>query len=172
MKLKAFAAAGATALLTATAAFAAVTFDATTGTGFVGKGDVQLEFGWNNAALQRNASGVSFQYKEETFYDVTCEWETVTGGPRSKTILHDVTLNKRTSVRSSIAYDPRVRNQITGFNLTGLSSSISQGTEPVVGGSCPQAHATAEITEVVETRSSGGLFVEHGGISKLLPPQL
>lgn len=41
-------------------ALAAVTFDASTGTGFVGKGDVQLAFGWNNKQLQANAAGVTF----------------------------------------------------------------------------------------------------------------
>jgi hypothetical protein len=40
----------------ATAALAAVTFDVNTGFGFVGKGDVQLAFGWNNKALQTNAT--------------------------------------------------------------------------------------------------------------------
>src|SRR5918996_4693526 len=39
-----------------TAAFALVTFDPSTGTGFVGKGDVQTAFGWNNKQLQNNAS--------------------------------------------------------------------------------------------------------------------
>jgi Spy/CpxP family protein refolding chaperone len=34
------------------ATFAAVTFNPSTGIGFVGKGDVQNAFGWNNADLQ------------------------------------------------------------------------------------------------------------------------
>ena len=37
------------ALAVSTAALATVTFDPATGIGFVGKGDVQLAFGWNNA---------------------------------------------------------------------------------------------------------------------------
>lgn len=39
---------------------AAVTFDGSTGTGFVGKGDVQTAFGWNDAKLQARAAGVTF----------------------------------------------------------------------------------------------------------------
>jgi hypothetical protein len=39
-------------LATAGAAFAAITFNPDDGTGFVGKGDVQEAFGWNNHALQ------------------------------------------------------------------------------------------------------------------------
>jgi hypothetical protein len=149
-------------------ASAAVTFDAIDGTGFVGKGDVQLAFGWNNAALQRNAAGVTFTFQQKDFYDVTCEWETVTGGPRSKTIEHDVTIQKNTQVRSSIVYDARVRNQITGFNLNGFSITVTTGSVPEVGASCPMAHATAEVTEVVQTRSEGGLSVSHGGTSFLI----
>jgi opacity protein-like surface antigen len=41
-----------------TAAVAAVTFDPATGTGFVGKGDIQLAFGWNNKAAQDNATAL------------------------------------------------------------------------------------------------------------------
>jgi hypothetical protein len=33
-----------------------VTFNETNGTGFVGKGDVQVAFGWNNKQLQTNAT--------------------------------------------------------------------------------------------------------------------
>ncbi|MEV7181816.1 hypothetical protein, partial [Kitasatospora sp. NPDC093679] len=39
--------------LGATPASAAAGFDAATGTGFVGKGDVQTALGYNNAALQK-----------------------------------------------------------------------------------------------------------------------
>jgi len=40
--------------LGATPALASVTFDSTTGKGFVGKGDVQTVLGYNNAALRPN----------------------------------------------------------------------------------------------------------------------
>jgi len=33
-----------------------------TGKGFVGKGQVQSEFKWNNAKLQQNAAGISFSF--------------------------------------------------------------------------------------------------------------
>lgn len=46
----------------ATVAIAAVTFDPVTGTGFVGKGDVQTAFGWNNQQLQQNADGVGVHF--------------------------------------------------------------------------------------------------------------
>ena len=51
----------ATLALGATAASASVNVDPATGSGFIGKGDVQLAYGWNNATLQTNASSVGFQ---------------------------------------------------------------------------------------------------------------
>lgn len=55
-------------ILTASAAGAAVTFDPATGTGFIGKGDVQTALGWNNKALQTAEAngGIAFTYKAVT----------------------------------------------------------------------------------------------------------
>ena len=50
---------------------AAVTFDPATGTGFVGKGDVQLVYGWNNQALQTNALNVQFRANSEVVTEVS-----------------------------------------------------------------------------------------------------
>lgn len=63
-----------------TAAYAAVTFDEETGTGFVGKGDVQEAFGWNNAQLQQSAGDVEFVVKSTAEYDFDCAWYTGLGG--------------------------------------------------------------------------------------------
>ena len=153
-------------LVAAGAVFAAVTFNSSTGTGFVGKGDVQLAFGWNNAKLQSNASGVSFTYNAKDTYDVTCEWDTETG---HGTVHHDITVPRHTGVNSTIAYDARVRNQITGFNLTGFGATVTDGTVPVVGGACPGNSDIAIITAVTLTGSTGGLYVNYGGTSVLLP---
>ena len=58
-------------LLLAPAASAAVTINETNGTGFVGKGDVQVAFGWNNKQLQTNATGVSFSFTQDATQAVT-----------------------------------------------------------------------------------------------------
>jgi len=55
----------------APAASAGVTFNETNGTGFVGKGDVQVAFGWNNKQLQTNATGVSFSFTQDATQAVT-----------------------------------------------------------------------------------------------------
>ena len=57
---------GAAALVVvgAGSAQASVNVDATTGTGFVGKGDVQSALGWNNAKLQAGAESLTFTTKQ------------------------------------------------------------------------------------------------------------
>lgn len=155
-------------LALAAPASAAVTFDPATGTGFVGKGDVQTAFVWNNQQLQKNASGVTFSYESENTYDGVCQWVTGEGkrGEKTHTVSHKVS----TGVASSIAYDLRVKNQITGFNLTGLGSTTSSGSVPEVGGPCMgnEGHG-GTWSSVVQTGSSGGLYVGYQGASVLLP---
>lgn len=150
-----------------TAALASVTFDAETGTGFVGKGDVQTAFGWNNQAAQANATAVSFSFQGSTTYSVRCEWDTITGGPRPQTIHHNITVPRNTSVSSSVASDPRRTGQYTGYILSGFGTTTTGGQAvPVVGGTCPgSAQVVGTITEVEETSSTGGLFVTFNGTS-------
>lgn len=148
----------------ATTAVAAVTMNAD-GVGFVGKGDVQLAFGWNNAQLQTNAGGVTFSYNSQDNYDAECYWETTTGN--GKIIVHDITVPKHVSINGTVTYDARVRNQITGFNLTGFGGVTVTGTVPVVGSECPGGNP-GTITAVTLTGSTGGLYVNYGPTSVLL----
>lgn len=158
------------ATVAAAAAFAAVTFEPVSGSGFVGKGDVQLAFGWNNKQLQDNASFVTFSTEQTTQYSVTCEWETITGGKESKVIPHAVTIKKSRNVQGAVNADPRVgKSQFTGFNLHGYGPATETGgMVPVVGESCPMAHATAEVTEVTATSSPLTLSAVYGGVAVTL----
>ncbi|MEU0217673.1 hypothetical protein ABZ281_22310 [Streptomyces sp. NPDC006265] len=67
------AATAAAVLVVAGPAAASVALDPATGTGFVGKGDVQTSFAWNNKQLQTNSDGVSFTYATTTHYSAVCE---------------------------------------------------------------------------------------------------
>jgi hypothetical protein len=125
---------GVAALTVTGSALAAVTFDPATGTGFVGKGDVQLVYGWNNKALQDNAGAVQFRASSEV---VTERSWTCTNANNESTQERDRTTTTETQgVVSSIA---RERNQITGFNLTGYSGTPteSSSTEGPPVNSCP-----------------------------------
>jgi hypothetical protein len=147
----------------ATVAIAAVTFDPVTGTGFVGKGDVQTAFGWNNQQLQQNADGVGFTFDQSTRYSIVCQWVTGEGTPGEKP--HEVTHKRTFQVNSAIAYDTRTRNQITGFNLNGFGSDISPMPVPAEGGSCLGYGAEGTIKSVSVISSEGGLYVTYGGMS-------
>jgi hypothetical protein len=147
-----------------------VTFDPSTGTGFVGKGDVQLAFGWNNAQVQVNAAGVTFTYGQIATYDAVCTW-TTGEGTRGEQI-HNVTHTRTTGINTAVTYDARTHKQIDGFNLTGFGS-IGEGGDPVpvVGGACPGNPGTGGVwTSVTLTGSTGGLFVWYNNQSAKLNP--
>jgi len=154
--------------LAATVAFATVTYDPSTGKGFVGKGDVQVAFHFNNAQVQKNAPGVTFEYHTRSTYDVTCEWETTTG--HGKIILHDINIPRLTKVDSAVQFEARSQKQVSGFMLTGLGQTVTVGTVPVVGNGCVGGNP-GTITAVVDTTppgTLGGLYVYWLGTGVLL----
>jgi hypothetical protein len=138
-------------------AYAAVTFDPETGTGFVGKGDVQLECNWNNAELQARAAGVLFAYVDETVLEQDCV-DTDRGvhtvmGVRTKT----------TGVSSEVEYEKRKNSQlqINGFILTGFGAVTVIDDDWNNGGSgngCPDGtHPMGAVRE--GSSISGGLVI-------------
>ncbi|MCK8434742.1 hypothetical protein G3I77_17460 [Streptomyces sp. D2-8] len=165
MPVAVLAGAAAAVVLATGPALAAVTLDPATGTGFVGKGDVQTVFGWNNKQLQANATGVSFSYDATTLYSAVCEWSTGVGTKGQKT--HTITLKRQAAVSSAVAYDARERNQVTGFNLLGYTSTSTSGTVPSVGQPCvgneEGINHNGTWVSVDETGSTGTLSVSHAG---------
>lgn len=151
-------------LVLAGSASATVTFDPGSGTGFVGKGDVQTAFAWNNATAQAQVNNVSFSYDAASTYDVTIEFDT--GGVHNTTH-HIVTQDKSTTVSASVASDPRHTGQYTGWNLTGLGTTTTTGdTIPSAGDSCPNGDlGTCHVTDVTQTGSTGGLYVSDAALS-------
>jgi hypothetical protein len=135
-KFSILAVAGAIAV-TATVAFAAVTFDPAEGTGFVGKGDVQEVYGWNNKALQDNADFVQFRATSEVVTEVS--WVCTNANNDNTQERERTTTVSVSGVLSTVARDDRGR-QVTGFHLTGYDGD-PQGGAPVTEGqplnSCP-----------------------------------
>jgi hypothetical protein len=144
-----------------------VSLDPASGIGFVGKGDVQTAFGWNNKQLQTNAGGVTFAYIAEEEYSAVCEWTTGEGTKGEQT--HDVAHSRSTSVAAQVGYDARVKSQITGFILNGYGAVSEDGAVPVVGGPCPGNPGTDGVWVSVELlSSSGGLYANYGGQGVLI----
>lgn len=141
-------------------ASAAVIFDAETGTGFVGKGDVQLALNLNNAQLQAQAGSLQFTVAGTTVSEVS--WECTNARNEKIQVREQTTTTATQGVVSSVA---RVRNQITGFNLNGYDGSLSvtTSTEGPKLNSCPADPSTWYLStpagepEVIS--STGGLYV-------------
>jgi hypothetical protein len=134
--------------ITACLAVAGVTYAAVIlnpdGTGFVGKGNVQTIYGWNNKALQDNAGDVMFRAfsETETVSTWTCSRinaagrEVVTPRNNETTLTTPGLLSKLPREKSNGKDGP-----ITGFNLLGYDGTPL--VVPVTDGqplySCPPA---------------------------------
>jgi hypothetical protein len=159
-------------LFSAIPMFASVTFNPDNGAGFVGKGDVQTSFGWNNGQVQRNAGGVGFSYIVNQHYVAVCEWFT---GPTFNRKQHDVEHKRSINVNDIVGYDPRTHKQIDGFILTGFGSINEGGQDvPVVGSACVNSDdGTAHNGTWVSVdliSSTGGFFVIYNGNNVQLFP--
>jgi hypothetical protein len=141
---------------------AAVTFDQEAGTGFVGKGDVQLVFNWNNKQLQDNSSSVEFRYAEGESVSWTCVDANGAAPPNPAS----QTRASTQSVAGAPNADPRQKKgqqQFTGFDLTGYDG------DPVVTEEgdhtypeCTVNRAHDPELDVIESLGSG-LEVSVGG---------
>ena len=102
---------------------ASVTYDED-GVGFVGKGDVQSLFDWNNSQLQENAAALEFRFIAAGTVTWQCEWFTGSDDKRK----HHVNSQTAELLDSSAAIDPRKNNKgmITGFNLSGVVEGSTQ----------------------------------------------
>ncbi len=158
----------AAAALACAAALATVTFDTSTGNGFVGKGDVQSAFGWNNADLQARAAGVTFTYEFTDSYTAVCTWTTGEGTPGER--VHNVSHTTGVAIDDNVTYRPRVHMQIDGFILTGFEGTFDSGEVPVVGGPCPGNPGTGGVWTSVTSNGGGqgGLYVNYGGTKVLI----
>lgn len=167
MRKLTFAALAASAMIS-TAAVAAVDVDST-GVGFVGKGDVQLAFGWTNKQLQDNAAAVTFTYEVEESYHFDCTFTQLVGRDRTPTP-QTTTRGGSASVSSDVAFTARTGKQITGFTLKGFPDPIFDGDAPAEGGYCSGGPLDdGVISNVVLNSSTGGLFVNFGGDSVSMP---
>ncbi len=122
------------------------------GTGFVGKGEVQTALGLNNQQLQTGSFAFTYAVVSETTW--TCSRTNLAG--------REVVQERSTETTTSgiVSSTARERNQITGFNLTGFSTSSTTVDGPVVG-SCPSGSGAAwTFDDNVETNViSDALYV-------------
>lgn len=163
MKKILIAAAAATAFIS-TAAWAAVSYDPEVG-GFVGKGDVQIAFGWNNAKFQANSPNVSFSYEDATTYEGVCDWLT---GKK----LHTKTVIVTTGINATVVKDQRKNSQLLGWDLEPVGSSITTEDIPEVGGECDAegSNNKGTYTSVTEISTGGAGLQAHYGLQTVALP--
>lgn len=141
--------AGAALAVVSAPAFAAWTVDAD-GNGFVGKGDVQLALGYNNKQLQDNADSLIFAVSTTSSATWTCDRD---GGSQTQERANTTTTS------GIVSSTERVRNQITGFNLSGFSGGSTTETDGPAIGSCPTFWTAIDL---VETPGEGTVLTVNG----------
>jgi len=105
-------------LLSAQSASAAVTLDSA-GSGSVGKGDIQVAFGWNNKQMQANYLEVTFEGRFQITWAYLCEG---TNGRTGVTVEAD----RERKINSALDFEvaPRKKQQFSGWLLTGPTISV------------------------------------------------
>ena len=159
--------AGLTAL--ALPAVASVTFDPATGQGFVGKGDVQLVFNWNNKALQDNATKVDFRVNSVSETSWTCTKTVEQGNDVTREIVQQRSTTTSTQgLFTSVARETSKGKDgaVTGFILTGYEGTPVVVTDGPAVGSCPSDPSGFIYDEnAVTTETGGGFQVTRDGIN-------
>ena len=164
--------AGAITISSIGSANATATYDPDAQTGFVGKGDVQLAFGWNNKQLQlqSNASAVDFVHENVTEYDVTCDahvTETFTN-PAGRPVTRRIKVTNIVSSDTAVSYDSKTATKtnpngaIVGFNISGIDRVLEAQSAPAVGDTCPMDDGTqGKVSAVEKASSSDTLYATH-----------
>ena len=158
-------------LLAGTGAASAYTMDAT-GVGWVGKGEVQSVFGWNNKTMQDNYPSVTFVYDSTATYRVTCAFST----PGAHSTDHEIHFTKATDINATVGSTARKNSQgkdgpMTGWYLTGYGTTTTDdGNVPAVGDGCPGNSGLGAVTAVEQTGAGadGGLYAVWNGQRRLL----
>jgi hypothetical protein len=146
-----------------TEAGCSVPFPSTNGSeyshGFSGKGDVQLAFGWNDAAFQKMANDVYFTYEDLAEYEVTCK--KLKGNGEWKT---NVFKNRKFGVSATLDLEVRKnsKGKVNGYGFVGLQENGGGGNDgwcPAFDGDDeegPWFYVSSKLTGEVK---DGGLFV-------------
>jgi hypothetical protein len=158
---------GAAVLVAGAASASAYTMDSA-GVGWVGKGEVQTAYDWNNKTMQDNVAGVTFVYESSATFEVVCEFDT----PGNH---HVITQTRSTSVSATVGSQARKNSQgkdgpMTGWYLTGFGATTTEGASvPSVGDGCPGNSGLGAVTSVEQTGAGeGGLYAVWNGERRLL----
>jgi hypothetical protein len=150
------------------AALAAVEWTPENG-GFVGKGDVQSAFGWNNATMQANSEAVTFVYETTGGFSFECEWWT---GPDHNRRHHTNTKTIELDVNAVVTGARRITGQFTGWNLDPLGAIDEIDGYPVDSDCGAEGNGMKSIVpgsiESLSGSGAGALYAVFNGERRLL----
>ena len=134
---------------------------------FVGKGEVQEAFGWNNHTMQANHTAVGFVYESTTVYTFECEWWT---GPARNRTYHSNTKTVTTGVDEAVASLSRKTGQWTGWSI--VLPEASAAVEPTDADCGSEGNGMKSIVDgsVRAASGGGGLYAVYGEHRHLLTP--
>lgn len=153
-------------------ASASVTYDPGSKTGFVGRADVEKAFGWTDAQVAAQASGLTFdhQFWTDDDYTITC-------GALTLQVVHHRDYG-RYELTDTVVHAARGESaagysgRLLGFRLEGPHAGIS-GTSvpPAPGQPCPEDQApglTIGTARLVSSRTGWSLTAQSGGTTRVL----
>jgi len=163
-------AAGAGLALVSTAALASVTLDVTDGslTGFIGKGDVQSAFHFNNKQMQDTKDTVKFVFSDTLHVTFSCTFQTT-----HTTHTHD--WDRSGDLSMKWVGNPRLNptGSGTGWLVSGdlhLTGNLASLTDfPVEGQPCPLGNGTVDEGSINVVESGATLTATIGGNSQNIP---
>jgi hypothetical protein len=115
---------------------AEVIIDPDSGIGFVGKGDVQLFYGWSNKEVNAQAANVTFHTQIQQKTDHT--WSCLNSNNDKTNERDKTTTTIEKSVITTVTRENKSK-QVTGFKLTGFSATTtnSESSNGQAPGTCP-----------------------------------
>lgn len=153
--------AAAVALMTASfAASATVTFNAESGTGFIGRGDVITFVGKGGLVTNPVVT-----YQDQVTYSQTCEKTTENNGKQSTVVTHTRTRERNVTVNAQVGVDVRQargNDNISGYMLTGYVGGMSLADAPTDLCADPKANPDNSgwvgTSPVMSSGSTGGML--------------
>lgn len=148
-------------LLFASSALAIVSLDAD-GNGFIGKGDVQTAFGWNNATMQKRHQDIKFEARNSADVEQDCK----SGTGQNMTVSGERTGSK--GLNAALASDSRKTGQYTGWNASGntlsagLNETITWNRPTGTGTGCPDGSTPQGAVRTVAGTESSGIYAVYG----------
>jgi hypothetical protein len=155
-------------MMIASTVSAAVTFDAS-GSGFVGKGDVQTMYGWNNKQMNDRAGSISFKAEQKVTENYVWECVSVTKQGEKITERSNRVTTFQRPITTTVTRDNKTGN-VTGFSLKGSPGTSTTSVNGAEGCTNNSDYVLDSYTSDPDapTTTEEWLYVNNGSGWKLI----